>query len=62
MIRSLKQRLTLFLLLPVAIMLFVTGYRVFVLAKKTMMGEWKESSLSCFPNFACPEQCRRVLS
>jgi len=45
MIRSLKQRLALFLLLPVAIMLFVTGYLVFVLAKKTMMEEWKESSI-----------------
>jgi class 3 adenylate cyclase len=42
---SLKQRLILFLLLPVAIMLTVTGYLVFVLAKETMMEEWKESSI-----------------
>jgi len=42
---TLKQRLTLFLLVPVAIMLTVTGYLVFVLAKKTMMEEWKESSI-----------------
>ena len=42
---SLKQRLALFLLLPVAMMLTVTGYMVFVLAKKTMMEEWKESSI-----------------
>ena len=42
---SLKQRLILFLLFPVAIMLTVTGYLVFVLAKKTMMEEWKESSI-----------------
>jgi adenylate cyclase len=42
---GLKHRLTLFLLLPVAIMLSVTGYLVFVLAKETMMEEWKESSI-----------------
>jgi len=45
MIRSLKQRLALFLLLPVAVMLSATGYLVFELAKKTMMEEWKESSI-----------------
>ena len=42
---GLKHRLILFLLLPVAIMLSVTGYLVFVLAKETMMEEWKESSI-----------------
>lgn len=45
MAMSLKQRLILFLLVPVAGMLTVTGYLVFMLAKETMMEEWKESSI-----------------
>ena len=45
MIRTLKQRLIVFLLLPVALMLFGTGYLGFVFARKTMMEEWKEAAI-----------------
>lgn len=44
-IKSLNQRLTLFLLLPVALLLFLTGFIGFILARKVLLEEWKEVSL-----------------
>jgi len=45
MIRSLKQRLTLFLLLPVAVLLFLTGFLGFIYARNIMLREWQESAI-----------------
>ena len=43
MIKSLQQRLALFLLLPVALFLFLTGFIVFLYARGIMLNEWRES-------------------
>jgi adenylate cyclase len=45
MIKSLNQRLALFLLLPVALLLFLTGFIGFVFARKVLLDEWREASL-----------------
>jgi adenylate cyclase len=45
MIKSLNQRLALFLLLPVALLLFLTGFIGFVFARKVLLAEWREASL-----------------
>ncbi|MBN1105446.1 MAG: HAMP domain-containing protein [Deltaproteobacteria bacterium] len=42
MIKSLEQRLALFLLLPVAILLFLTGFLGFLYARNIMLREWRE--------------------
>ncbi len=44
-IKSLNQRLALFLLLPVALLLFFTGFVGFVFARKVLLDEWKEASV-----------------
>jgi adenylate cyclase len=44
-IKSLNQRLALFLLLPVALILFLTGFVGFVFARKVLLDEWREASL-----------------
>jgi len=44
-IKSLNQRLTLFLLLPVALLLFLTGFGGFIFARKVLLDEWREASL-----------------
>jgi adenylate cyclase len=45
MIKSLNQRLALFLLLPVAFLLFLTGFVGFIFARKVLLDEWREASL-----------------
>jgi class 3 adenylate cyclase len=45
MIKSLRQRLFLFLLLPVALLLFAMGFVGFILAKATMLDEWREAAI-----------------
>jgi adenylate cyclase len=45
MVKSLNQRLALFLLLPVALLLFFTGFIGFVFARKFLLDEWREASL-----------------
>jgi adenylate cyclase len=45
MIKSLNQRLALFLLLPVALLLFLTGFVGFIFARKVLLNEWREASL-----------------
>jgi len=45
MIKSLQQRLTLLLLLPVALLLFLAGFFGFVYAKGTMLDEWREAAI-----------------
>jgi class 3 adenylate cyclase len=44
-LKSLNQRLALFLLLPVALLLFLTGFIGFVLARAVLLEEWREASL-----------------
>jgi hypothetical protein len=45
MIKSLQQRLTLFLLLPVALLLFLTGFVGFLYARGIMLDEWREAAI-----------------
>ena len=44
-VKSLNQRLTLFLLLPVALLLFLTGVTGYVLARRVLLDEWKEAAV-----------------
>src|SRR5512137_611332 len=44
-IKSLNQRLALFLLLPVALLLFLTGFVGFIFARKVLLDEWREVSI-----------------
>ena len=44
-IKSLNQRLTLFLLLPVALLLFLTGFVGFIFARGVLLDQWKEASI-----------------
>jgi adenylate cyclase len=44
-IKSLNQRLTLFLLLPVALLLFLTGVAGYILARKVLLDEWREAAV-----------------
>jgi adenylate cyclase len=44
-IKSLNQRLAIFLLLPVALLLFLTGFIGFIFARKVLLDEWKEASV-----------------
>lgn len=45
MIKSLRQRLVLFLLLPVTLLLFTMGFIGFMFAKATMLDEWREAAI-----------------
>ena len=45
MIKSLQQRLTLLLLLPVALFLFLTGLFGFIYARGTLLDEWRETAI-----------------
>jgi len=45
MIKSLKQRLAFFLILPVAILLFLMGLFGFIYAKEIMLDEWREAAI-----------------
>jgi adenylate cyclase len=45
MIKSLKQRLAFFLILPVAILLFLMGLFGFIYARGIMMDEWREAAI-----------------
>jgi class 3 adenylate cyclase len=45
MIKSLRQRLILFLLLPVASLLFIMGFVGFFFARATMLDEWREAAI-----------------
>lgn len=45
MIKSLNQRLSIFLLVPVALLLFVTGLVGFLFARAIMLDEWKEAAI-----------------
>jgi adenylate cyclase len=44
-VKTLNQRLTLFLLLPVALLLFLTGFAGYILARKVLLDEWKEAAV-----------------
>jgi class 3 adenylate cyclase len=45
MIKSLEQRMVLFLLLPVALLLFLTGFLGFLYARGIMLREWREAAI-----------------
>lgn len=45
MIKSLQQRLILFLLLPVALLLFSMGFLGFIYARRTLISEWQEAAV-----------------
>lgn len=45
MIKSLQQRLILFLLLPVALLLFLIGFLGFIYARQTLLNEWQEAAV-----------------
>ena len=45
MIKTLKQRLALFLILPVAFFLFLTGFFGFLYARGIMLDEWREAAI-----------------
>jgi hypothetical protein len=44
-VKSLNQRLTLFLLLPVAPFLIFTGVAGYILARKILLDEWREAAV-----------------
>ncbi len=44
-IKSLQRRVSLLLLLPVALVLFLTGFFAFLYAKESLLGEWREASI-----------------
>jgi adenylate cyclase len=44
-VKTLNQRLTLFLLLPVALLLFLTGFAGYIFARKVLLDEWKEAAV-----------------
>jgi adenylate cyclase len=44
-VKSLNQRLTLFLLLPVALLLIFTGVAGYILARKVLLDEWREAAV-----------------
>ncbi len=44
-IKSLNHRLALFLLLPVALLLFLMGFVGFIFARNVLLDEWKEASV-----------------
>ena len=44
-IKSLNQRLSLFLLLPVAVLLFITGFVGFMYAIDVLLDQWREASV-----------------
>jgi adenylate cyclase len=44
-IKTLNQRLAVFLLLPVAVLLFLTGFIGFIFARKVLLDEWRQVSL-----------------
>jgi len=45
MIKSLEQKLIVFLLLPVAALLFATGFLGFLYARGILLGEWREGAI-----------------
>lgn len=45
MIKSLQQRLAIFLLLPVALLLFLTGFFGFLYVRGIMLDEWREAAI-----------------
>ena len=45
MIKTLNQRLALFLLIPVAFLLFLTGFFGFLYARGIMLDEWREAAI-----------------
>jgi adenylate cyclase len=45
MIRSLQQRLVLFLLLPAALLLFAMGFLGFIYARGIMLNQWREAAI-----------------
>jgi hypothetical protein len=45
MIRSLQQRLVLFLLLPAALVLFAMGFLGFLYARGIMLNQWREAAI-----------------
>ena len=45
MVRSLQQRLVLFLLLPVSLLLFSVGLGGFLYARNAMLNEWRKASI-----------------
>ncbi len=44
-IKSLKQRLALLVLLPVALLLVVTGFFGFLYARQSLLDEWREAAI-----------------
>jgi len=44
-IKSPNQRLTLFLLLPVALLLFLTGFVGFIFARGVVLDQWQEETM-----------------
>ena len=45
MIRKLQHRLFIFLLLPVALLLFLAGFLGFIFARNNMLDQWREASI-----------------
>lgn len=45
MIKSLKQRLTLLLILPVALLMFLTGLAEFIYFRNALLDEWRKSAI-----------------
>jgi adenylate cyclase len=45
MIKSLKQKLSLLLILPVALLLFLSGVSGFIYVRKALLDEWRESAI-----------------
>lgn len=43
--KSLQQRLSLFLFLPVALLLIGMGFASFVYARNSLLAQWKEASI-----------------
>jgi len=45
MIKSLKQRLALLLILPVAVLLFLAGFSGFIYVRKVLLNEWRQAAI-----------------
>ena len=45
MIKTLQQRLVIFLLLPAAVLLFATGFLGFIYARGVLLKQWREAAI-----------------
>ena len=47
--KSLQQRIVIFVLLPVALLLVVMGFAGFIYARNSMLAQWREAAAGSSP-------------